>query len=79
MTRSGPVIADVIRKTDFPVTDIWMMSDQFDTVTTMNNLWPGVSTVHLVFKLPAGPSAQQAFVREQKRVRKKRIGTSNAE
>ena len=65
---SGPVIADVIRKTDFPVTDIWMMSDQFDTLTIMQNLLPGVSTVHLVFKLPAGPSAQQAFVQEQKKV-----------
>jgi glycerophosphoryl diester phosphodiesterase len=65
LPNTGPVIADVIRKTAFPVTDILVMSDQFDTISKMNSLMPGVGLVHLVFELPAGPAAQREYVQKQ--------------
>ncbi len=66
---SGPVIADVIRKTAFPAADIWVMSDELDTVSAMGHLVPGARLVHLVFELPSGNAAQQAFVRKEQTVR----------
>lgn len=62
---SGPVIADVLRKTGFPAADTWLMSDQFKTVAEMGRLVRGARLVHLVFELPSGPAPQQAFVKKE--------------
>ena len=73
---SGPAIADVIRKTAFPAADTWVMSDELDTVSTMRQLVPGARLVHLVFKLPAEPAAQQEYVRKQLEVKATRAALS---
>lgn len=73
---SGPAIADVIRKTAFPVADTWVMSDELETITTMRQLVPGARLVHLVFKLPAEPAAQQEYVRKQFEVKATRAALS---
>jgi glycerophosphoryl diester phosphodiesterase len=65
LPHSGPVIADIIRKTAFPLTDVLVMSDDFDTLKKMNTLMPGVGLVLLVFKLPVGASAQREYVEKQ--------------
>ena len=65
LSNTGPVIADTIRKTAFPLTDVLLMSDQLDTLTKMKNILPGVGLVHLVFHLPAGSAAQREYVHNQ--------------
>ena len=75
---SGPVIADVIRRTGFPAADAWVMSDNLATVWAMRSLVPGARLVHLVFSLPAGHVNQQEYVRQQLAVKATRAALSLA-
>lgn len=73
---TGAVIANAIEKAAFPVADIWVMSDQFDTISTMSHLLPKAQLVHLVFKLPADPVALKEFVQKQLNARATRAALS---
>ncbi|MDD5759137.1 MAG: glycerophosphodiester phosphodiesterase family protein [Desulfobulbaceae bacterium] len=69
ITGAIPAIAAVLRKTAFPVADIWIMSDQLNVLPVIGRLMPGVRLVHLAYSLPTGVVAQREFVQKQLRAK----------
>lgn len=78
MPDIGPALADVIRATDYPAADLWIMSDNLDTLSAMRRQIPGAELVHLIFQLPSGAAAQQDLVRQQLAVHASRVALSLA-